>query len=610
MAKRIPRPSNIPGAKENDLHNLRHSFAHVLAAAVLELFPEAKFGVGPVIENGFYYDFQLPRPLTPGDLPKIEKRMKQIIAKKFDFKRQELSFAEAKAFFENKKQQFKVELIGDLEKKGTTYAGEGEETQADEETNKALAAGKVTIYSIGQFDDLCRGGHVQNTGELNAEAFRLHKISGAYWRGDQKNAQLQRVYGFAFATKQELDEHIKLLEEAAKRDHRKLGKDLDLFSFHDIAPGAPFWHPNGMIIVRELERFWREMHDETGYLETSTPIMNNAELYKTSGHWEHFRQNMFTLKVDEQDFALKPMNCPSATKIYASHLRSYRDLPLRLSEIGRLHRNEIRGALGGLLRVRQITMDDAHIFCRPDQMEKEIAGVFVLVKKFYKTFKLSPRFVLSTRPEKFLGQKEQWDSAEQSLMSFLKKSKVDFTVMAGEGAFYGPKIDIYITDSLKRDWQLATIQLDFQMPERFCLEYTDRGGDQKRPVMIHRAIFGSFERFLGILLEHTAGNLPVWLSPVQVQLIPVGSRHEKHCAKLHKEFQVAGIRTAVDDANETVGNKIRKASLQKIPYVLVIGDKEAKAAKLSVRIRGSERLLAITKKRFVERVKEELTKRT
>lgn len=605
MSKRPTQPSSEHQPDEK-LHNLRHSFAHVLAAAVQELFPDAQFGVGPVIENGFYYDFKLPRPLTPADLPKIEKRMKSIIAKKLDFVRKELTFAEAQDLFRSRKQPFKVELVEDLQKKGTTYAGEGEEVQADETTNKALASGKVTVYTIGKFDDLCRGGHVANTGELNAESSRLHKISGAYWRADQSKAQLQRVYGIAFATKKELDEHLHMLEEAAKRDHRKIGKDLDLFSFHDIAPGAPFWHPNGMIIVRELERFWREMHDEMGYLETSTPVLNNAELYKTSGHWEHFRQNMFTLKVDEQDFALKPMNCPSATKIYASRLRSYRDLPLRLSEIGRLHRNEIRGALGGLLRVRQITMDDAHIFCRPDQMEKEIAGVFLLVKKFYKTFKLQPRFVLSTRPEKFLGAKEQWDEAEEGLQGFLKKSKVDYTVMNGEGAFYGPKIDIYITDSLKRDWQLATIQLDFQQPERFGLEYVDKGGDVKRPVMIHRAIFGSFERFLGILLEHTAGNLPVWLSPVQVQVIPVGLRHEKHCFTLQKEFQAAGIRTAVDDANETVGNKIRKAVLQKIPYVLVIGDKEAKATKLAVRERGKERLLAIGKKRFVERSREEI----
>lgn len=605
MAKQLPSTKKH-SVNDEQLHHIRHSFAHVLAAAVLELFPDAQFGVGPVIENGFYYDFKLPRTLTPSDLQKIEKRMKQIITQKREFKRQELAFADAKTFFTNKQQPLKVELVDDLEKKGTTYAGEGEEMKTGEETNKALSQGKVTIYSIGTFDDLCRGGHVKNTGELNAEAFHLNKISGAYWRGDQKNAQLQRVYGVAFATKLELGEHVKLLEEAAKRDHRKLGKDLDLFSFHDIAPGAPFWHPNGMVIIRELERFWREIHDEMGYLETSTPIMNNAELYKTSGHWDHFRQNMFTLKVDDQDFALKPMNCPSSTKIYSAHLRSYRDLPLRLSEIGRLHRNEIRGALGGLLRVRQITMDDAHIFCRPDQIEKEVGGVFQLVKKFYKTFKLTPLFVLSTRPEKFLGKKEQWEAAEQSLQQFLKKSKVDFALMEGEGAFYGPKIDIYITDSLKRDWQLATIQLDFQMPERFRLEYVDKDGTTKRPVMIHRAIFGSFERFLGILLEHTVGNLPVWLSPVQVGLIPVADRHFKAAQKLGKELHDAGIRVKVDSASETVGNKIRKAALQKIPYVLVIGEKEAKATKLSVRVRGSERLLAMSKKRFVQRVTEEI----
>ncbi len=608
MAKRIPARQRT--TNDGQLHNVRHSFAHVLAAAVQELFPEAKFGVGPVIENGFYYDFLLPRPLTPGDLPKIEKQMKRMIAKKFDFKRQELSFADAKAFFENKKQQFKVELIGDLEKKGTTYAGDGEETRAEEATDKALAGGKVTIYSNGTFDDLCRGGHVGNTGELNAEAFRLHKISGAYWRADQKNAQLQRVYGFVFSTKQELDEHLKLLEEAAKRDHRRIGQQLALFMFHETAPGMPYWLPNGMIVYNELIRFWREEHETRGYHEIASPLLNKRELYVRSGHFVHYWESMFVANMGkDEEYGIKAMNCPNAMVVFGSQPHSYRDLPLRLSDTDTLHRYEASGTLNGLFRVRGFRQDDAHIFVAENQVEKEYQEIFALTKRFYSVFRVDYSYRLGTRPKKFVGDVATWDRAENILHSILKKSGKPFTVLDGDGAFYGPKVDILMHDALGREWQMGTIQLDFQQPRQFQLQYTAKDGSLQTPVVIHRVIYGSLERFIGILLEHTAGNLPVWLFPVQVQLIPVGSRHEKHCAKLHKEFRAAGIRTAVDDANETVGNKIRKAALQKIPYVLVIGDKEAKAAKLAVRIRGSERLLSVSKKRFMERVKEEIAGR-
>ncbi len=610
MAKRIPRQSNISGAKEKDLHNLRHSYAHVLAAAVLELFPDAKFGVGPVIENGFFYDFQLPRALTPSDLPKLEKRMKQIIAQRREFKRQELSFADTKMFFKNKQQPFKVELVDDLEKKGTTYAGEGEEVGADNVTNEALEAGKVTIYSIGTFDDLCRGGHVQNTGDLNAEAFRLNKISGAYWRADQKNAQLQRVYGIAFTSKQELEEHQKLLEEAAKRDHRKIGQQLELFLFHETAPGMPYWLPNGMIMYNELVRFWREEHSARGYHEIVSPLLNKKELYVQSGHFAHYWKNMFVANMGkEEEYGVKAMNCPNAMIVFGCKPHSYRDLPLRLSDTDTLHRYEPSGTLNGLLRVREFRQDDAHIFVTEDQIEKEYEEIFAITKRFYGVFRMDYAYRLGTRPAKFVGDVSTWDRAEALLHTILKKSKKPFTVLEGDGAFYGPKVDIIMHDALGREWQMGTIQLDFQQPRQFDLQYTAQDGSPQTPVVIHRVIYGSLERFIGILIEHTTGNLPVWLSPVQVQIIPVSEKFSKAAQKLGMEIASTGIRVHVDDANESVGKKIRNSSIQKIPYVLVIGEKEAKAAKLTVRIRGTERLLEITKKQFVEKVQDELKNR-
>lgn len=564
-----------PVAGKPDLDHIRHTLAHLLAWSVMEKFPKTKLAIGPTIEHGFYYDLDPGQPITPDLLPALERRMRQMVKQGFSMDQVPPDSSEVESFMAA--QPFKQELR--------------QEIIAKKET--------ASFYRVGKFLDLCRGGHVANTKDIPIDAFKLTHVAGAYWRGDSTKPMLQRIYGLAFATKAELDAHLAMLAEAAKRDHRKIGKELDLFSFQDVAPGAPFWHPNGMVIVRQLEAFWREMHDAAGYLETSTPIMNASALYTASGHWQHFRENMFTLKVDDQDFALKPMNCPSATRIYSSHLRSYRDLPLRLSEIGRLHRNEVRGALGGLFRVRQITMDDAHIFCRPDQVEKEILGVLKLVKSFYALFGLSPSFKLATMPDEHLGDAKTWSAAEQSLARALKQAKLPYELKPKDGAFYGPKIDIHIDDALGRTWQVATVQLDFQMPERFGLEYADADGQTKRPVMIHRAIFGSFERFLGILLEHTAGQLPLWLSPVQVQIIPVTTKHNAVGKKLAVILREAGIRVYLDDANETVGYKIRKAEKMKAPYMIVVGDKEKSLNKLAVRVRGKKTMTTVTLKPWI-----------
>ncbi|MFA6098270.1 MAG: threonine--tRNA ligase [Patescibacteria group bacterium] len=566
----------------NQLTKTRHSLSHLMAEAVKQFFPEAKLAIGPVIENGFYYDFDLPRPLTPQDLPKIEKRVKKLISQNIKFTKLEKSAEEAKELA--KGQPFKLELIDELVK----------DKQA------------ITFYQSGNFIDLCAGPHVNSTKEIPADAFKLTKIAGAYWRGDEKNKMLQRIYGVAFASKKELEDYLALQEELKKRDHRKIGTELDLFSFHDVAPGAPFWHPKGMVMVKILERYWRELHDSSGYQEISTPIMVKKELWEKSGHWQHYSKDMFKLSVEKQDFALKPMNCPESTYIYNSKLRSYRDLPLRLGEIGRLHRNEISGALGGLFRVRQLTMDDAHIYCRPNQIESEINRVIKLVKKFYAVFKFNPQMVLSTMPTDHLGEEKTWRFAEQALEQALKKSKFTYRVNAGDGAFYGPKIDVWIKDSLGRDWQMATIQLDFQIPQRFELSYTDEHGDKQTPVIIHRAIMGTFERFIGIITEHYAGNFPIWLSPVQIAVITVGKAHLAFSKKIHNQFVEEGFRSELDDANETVGYKIRLAEKQKVPYMLVIGDKEMKSKSLNIRIRGQKALKKISLLSFIKRVRLEI----
>lgn len=567
------------------LNPIRHTLAHLLAHAVQDQFAHAKFAIGPTIEDGFYYDLELDRPLTPADLKPLEKRMKHLIKQRLAMNEIPATAPGVREFVAA--QPYKQELLAEL--------------QAKRET--------ATFFQIGSFIDLCRGGHISNTAQINPDAFTLTHVAGAYWRGDSTRPMLQRVYGVAFATAAELKSYLERRAEAAKRDHRKLGRELDLFSFQDVAPGAPFWHPHGMIVVRQLEQLWREMHDQAGYQETSTPIMNQAELYKTSGHWEHYQGDMFTLDVDEQQYALKPMNCPSSTRIYASQLRSYRDLPLRLSEIGRLHRNELRGVLGGLFRVRQITMDDAHIYARPDQIEQEIKGVLNIVKTFYRLFKLAPSFKLATMPDQHLGEEATWKSAETSLEKVLKSAKLPYELKPKDGAFYGPKIDIHVDDALGRTHQVATIQLDFQMPERFKLEYTDQSGRAVRPVMIHRAIFGSFERFIGILIEHTGGNFPVWLSPVQVQIVPVTTKHNPMAKKLMALLRSAGVRAVADDANETVGYKIRQAEKMKVPYMVVVGDKERALKRVIIRTRGKKQVKTVTTKQWLKQLQLLIIKR-
>ncbi len=560
------------------LPTLRHSCAHVMAQAVKELFPEVKLAIGPAIEDGFYYDFARAEPFTAEDLERIEARMGQIVERDLRFVREELPRAEAIGFFEARGEPFKAEIL------------------------KGIDAPVVSLYRQGEFVDLCRGPHVPSTGHI--KTFKLLSSSGAYWRGDERNPMLQRIYGTAWHTREELDRYLWRLEEAKRRDHRKLGRELDLFVFHDVSPGAAFWLPRGMVIFRELERFWREVHDARGYQEISTPILVHKRLWEQSGHWDHYRENMFLVEAEEQVFSLKPMNCPESTFVYRHHLRSYRDLPMRFSELGRLHRFERSGTLAGMFRVRQFTQDDAHVYCRPDQLQSEITGVIEIVQLLYGTFGFEPRFLLSTKPEKAMGDATLWEQAETALAEALRKRDLPYEVRAGEGAFYGPKIDAVISDVLGRDWQLATIQLDFVMlPERFQLEYIDSDGRAKRPVAIHRAIYGSFERFVGILTEHFAGAFPPWLAPVQARVLPVSEKVADYGRSVFERLQAAGVRVELDDRSEKLGYRIREAQLQKVPYMLVVGERESREGTASLRRRTGEDL----GQRPVEQIVAELT---
>ncbi len=544
---------------------LRHSCAHVMAQAVKQLFPEVKLAIGPAIEDGFYYDFAKPEPFTVEDLQRIEQRVREIVTADLPFMREEMPRDRAIRFFEARGEPFKVEIL------------------------RSIDAPAVSLYRQGDFVDLCRGPHVPSTGHI--KVFKLLSSSGAYWRGDERNPMLQRIYGTAWHAQEQLDRYLWRLEEAKRRDHRKLGRELDLYAFHDVSPGAPFWLPKGMVIFRELERFWREVHDARGYQEISTPILVNKRLWEESGHWEHYRENMFLVEVEEQVFGLKPMNCPESTYVYRHHLRSYRDLPLRYAELGRLHRFERSGTLAGMFRVRQFTQDDAHIYCRPDQLQSEITGVIEIVQLLYGTFGFEFRFFLSTKPEKAMGDPGLWEQAETALAEALRKRDLAHEVRAGEGAFYGPKIDVVISDILGREWQLATLQLDFVMlPERFGLEYIDSDGQAKRPVAIHRAIYGSFERFVGILTEHFAGAFPTWLAPVQARVLPVSEKTAAYGRSVFERLKEAGVRAELDDRNEKLGYRIREAQLQKIPYMLVVGERETREETVSLRRRTGEDL--------------------
>ena len=585
--------------KETRLDIVRHSTSHVLAAAVLEKFPKAKLGIGPTIENGFYYDFDNIK-ISDTDLPILEKRMRELIKKDLKFKKQIVSFSEAKKIF--KGQPYKLDLIKELQK------------------NKK----KISIYSTcppkienwkleieNCFIDLCAGPHINSSKEINPDAFKLTKIAGAYWRGSEKNKMLTRIYGVAFNTKKELDEHLRKLEEAEKRDHRKLGEKLELFTFHETAPAMPYWLPKGVTVINELINFWRQEHQKRGYAEIISPLINKKELYVKSGHWEHYLEEMFISKTEDGEiYALKAMNCPNAMVVYGLKPRSYRDLPLRLADTDILHRYERSGTTYGLLRVREFRQDDAHIFVSEDQIEAEYKNILDITKKFYSIFGLDYSFRLGTKPEKFMGDVKIWNKAEKILKKILDQSGKKYTANHGDGAFYGPKIDILMKDSIGRDWQTGTIQLDFQMPERFGLKYRDDKGKEKIPVVIHRVIYGSLERFIGVLLENFSGALPLWISPVQVEIINVGSAHRQYASFVNKQLLANNIKTQLSDENLTVSKRIREAEIQKIPYILVVGDKEMKNKTVNVRHyrRGLEGEIKIEK--LIEKIKKEIENKT
>ncbi len=577
----------------DNLEKIRHSLSHLMAMAVLEKFPKAKLGIGPTIENGFYYDFGNIK-LTDADLPTIEKRMRELIKQDLKFKKETVSPAEAKKIFAN--QPYKLKLIKEA----------GSKKQ------------ELSIYKSGDFTDLCKGPHIKSSKEINPDAFKLAKIAGAYWKGDEKNPMLTRIYGVAFETKKELDDYLKLQEEIEKRDHRKLGEKLDLFSFNNIAPGTAFWHPKGMTLLNELRDFIRGLQKERGYLETLTPILVKKELYEKSGHWKHYQENIFPLQINKETYALKPMNCPGSTYIYKFRTRSYRDLPIRLSEFGNLHRQERSGTLTGLFRVYGFIQDDAHIYCRPDQILEEINDVLELLTKIHKTFNLKTSFAFATKPDKAMGDPKLWTKAEKALKAALEKNKLKYELRPKDGAFYGPKIDVDVEDSLGRKWTVATIQLDFQMPERLDLEYIDEKGKKQRPVMIHRSSIGSFERFIGILIEHFAGALPLWLSPIQTEIINVGAAHRSYADLINQQLITNNIRTNLSDENLTVSKRIREAEIQKIPYILVVGDKEVQNKTVNVRHRGQSSFAKATAGKdgeikideLIEKIRKEIESKT
>lgn len=572
--------------KQDNLELMRHSGAHILAAAVKELWPEVKFAIGPAIDNGYYYDFDFGQEkISEEDLKKIEKKMKHLIKQNLKFEKSELKIDEALKREKAAEQEYKAELISDLKKEGETI---------------------VTYYKVGDFEDLCRGPHVKSSGEIKIGTFKLDKIAGAYWRGDEKRPMLTRIYVLAFAEKKELDEYVNMMAEAAKRDHKKLGKELDLFSFHSSCPGMVHWHEKGMVIWNELESFGKYIRKKYGSIEIKTPQMAKNDLWITSGHWDHYKEDMFVFDVDEETFCLKPMDCPFNINIYNTKLRSYRDLPIRYTEIGRVFRNEKSGQLNGLFRVREITQDDSHVFFTEDQVGQEITNLINMVKEYYQALDIEPKYFLSTRPDDFMGEIKTWDVAEADLKKVLEAQGIEYGLKEKDGAFYGPKIDVNINDVYGRSWQVATIQLDFQLPGRFGCKYVDKDGTEKVPVMIHAAIFGSFERMIGILIEHYGGAFPVWLSPVQVKLVAVGEKHVEYCQKLAEEFKQVDIRVEVDSSDETVGNKIRKAVAEKVPYMLVIGDKEMGSKKLNIRDRGSDRVREVEKAEFFQEVKEKI----
>ena len=565
-------------------HTLRHTASHVMAQAVKRLWPEAKLAIGPAIDKGFYYDIDMEHTLTPEDLTKIEKEMSRIVKENLPITKSVMSRQEAIEFFKSKNEDYKVELIEDLPEDAV-----------------------ISCYAQGDFVDLCAGPHVASTGKV--KAFKLQSIAGAYWRGDEKNKMLQRIYGTAFEKKEELDAYLHMLEEAAKRDHRKLGKELGLFVIKEEGPGFPFFLPKGMALRNELENFWREVHHDFEYDEIRTPIILNKHLWETSGHWDHYRENMYTTIIDDEEYAIKPMNCPGGILVYQNEMHSYRDLPLRYAELGLVHRHELSGALHGLFRVRAFTQDDAHVFMLPEQMQSELMKVIELFDRIYSQFGLKYHVELSTKPDNAMGDDAIWEAATEALRNAIEAKGIDYVINPGDGAFYGPKLDYHIEDSLGRTWQCGTIQLDMNLPERFNVEYIGEDGQKHRTIMIHRACFGSMERFIGILTEHYAGAFPTWMAPVQVKVLPISEKHVEYANQLAKQMRHDYVRVEVDDRNEKIGYKIRQAQMAKVPYMLVVGDKEVEEGTVNVRKHGGDELGSVPFEEFFNSIKIEIKER-
>ena len=569
---------------EGGKHTLRHTASHILAQAVKRLWPEAKLAIGPAIDKGFYYDIDMEHTLTPEDLGKIEKEMSRIVKENLPITKSVMPRQEAIEFFKAKNEDYKVELIQDLPEDAV-----------------------ISCYSQGDFIDLCAGPHVASTGKV--KAFKLQSIAGAYWRGDEKNKMLQRIYGTAFEKKEELDAYLHLLEEAAKRDHRKLGKELGLFVIKEEGPGFPFFLPKGMALRNELENFWREVHHEFEYEEIRTPIILNKQLWETSGHWFHYRENMYTTIIDEEEYAIKPMNCPGGILVYQNEMHSYRDFPLRYAELGLVHRHELSGALHGLFRVRAFTQDDAHVFMLPSQMQSELMKVIELFDRIYSQFGLKYHVELSTKPDNAMGDDAIWEAATEALRNAIEAKGIPYVINPGDGAFYGPKLDYHIEDSLGRTWQCGTIQLDMNLPERFQIEYVGEDGQKHRPIMIHRACFGSMERFIGILTEHYAGAFPTWMAPVQVKILPISEKHVEYAKDLAKQMHRDYVHVEVDDRSEKIGYKIRQAQMAKVPYMLVVGDKEVEEGTVNVRKHGGDELGSVPFEEFFNSIKTEIKER-
>ena len=565
-------------------HTLRHTASHILAQVVKRLWPEAKLAIGPAIDKGFYYDIDMEHTLTPEDLTKIEKEMSRIVKENLPITKSVMSRQEAIEFFKSKNEDYKVELIEDLPEDAV-----------------------ISCYAQGDFVDLCAGPHVASTGKV--KAFKLQSIAGAYWRGDEKNKMLQRIYGTAFEKKEELDAYLHMLEEAAKRDHRKLGKELGLFVIKEEGPGFPFFLPKGMALRNELENFWREVHHDFEYDEIRTPIILNKQLWETSGHWDHYRENMYTTIIDDEEYAIKPMNCPGGILVYQNEMHSYRDLPLRYAELGLVHRHELSGALHGLFRVRAFTQDDAHVFMLPEQMQSELMKVIELFDRIYSQFGLKYHVELSTKPDNAMGDDAIWEAATEALRNAIEAKGIDYVINPGDGAFYGPKLDYHIEDSLGRTWQCGTIQLDMNLPERFNVEYIGEDGQKHRTIMIHRACFGSMERFIGILTEHYAGAFPTWMAPVQVKVLPISEKHVEYANQLAKQMRHDYVRVEVDDRNEKIGYKIRQAQMEKVPYMLVVGDKEMEDNSVNVRKHGGDELGTVPFDEFFNSIKIEIKER-